>query len=206
MADEEELPPGGVVVADPPWQAWAPAEIAHRLAEVDVRWYVASGWALDLFRGEQTREHEDLEIAVPAGRFDLIKAALPGLELYVVGAGRRWPLDSPAFAVMHQTWVWEPAAGCYRLDVFREPHDGDTWICRRDARIRMPYAQVIERTPDDIPYLVPEVALLFKAKHGRPKDEADFAGVLPLLGPARRSWLAAHLALVHPGHPWLAQL
>ncbi|MGH3656155.1 MAG: nucleotidyltransferase domain-containing protein [Micromonosporaceae bacterium] len=31
---------------------------------MDVPWCVAAGWALDLFRGEQTRPHEDLEIAV----------------------------------------------------------------------------------------------------------------------------------------------
>jgi hypothetical protein len=33
------------------------------------------------------------------------------------------------------------------------------------------------------PYLVPEIVLLFKAKHDRPKDNADFAEVLPLLDP-----------------------
>ena len=56
----------------------------------------------------------------------------------------------------------------------REPADGDTWICRRDERIRMPYDQVIERTADGIPYGRPEIVLLFKAKAARPKDDADF--------------------------------
>ena len=31
----------------------------------------------------------------------------------------------------HQTWAYERAAQLWRFDVFREPHDGDTWICRR---------------------------------------------------------------------------
>jgi len=38
--------------------------------------------------------------------------------------------------VLHQTWVREPGTNVYRLDIFREPHSGDTWICRRDATIR----------------------------------------------------------------------
>ena len=107
---------------------------------------------------------------------------------------------------MHQTWVREPDTGVYRLDIFREPHDGDTWICRRDERIRLPYERIIETTPDGVPYLVPEIVLLFKAKHSRPKDDADFAGTLPLLSPERRAWLRGTLAGVHPGHRWLDAL
>jgi hypothetical protein len=202
-----EVPPGGAEVGQcPPWDAWHPREITERLAGVDVPWCVVAGWALDLFRGEMTREHEDLEIAVPAARFGVIRAALADFEVEVVGSGRRWPLDSAAFDVMMQTWVREPGHGVYRLDIFREPHDGDTWICRRDESIRLPYDRIIVTSPAGIPYLVPEIVLLFKAKHGRPKDQADFSGVLPLLNPARRAWLAAALARVHPGHPWISEL
>jgi hypothetical protein len=67
--DEDEVVPGGTPVGeDAPWDAWSPREAAARLAGVDVPWAVAGGWALDLFRGEVTREHSDLEIAVPAAR------------------------------------------------------------------------------------------------------------------------------------------
>jgi hypothetical protein len=130
---------------------------AGPLTGVEVAWCVVAGWALDLFRGEVTRQHEDLEIAVPAGRFPLLRAALAGFAFDVVGSGRRWPLDSAAFEVLHQTWVREPDTGVYRLDIFREPHDADTWICRRDQRIRLPYEQIIVTSPDGVPYLVPEI-------------------------------------------------
>ena len=204
---DEEAPPGGVAVGeDPAWDAWHPLEVTERLAGLDVPWCVAAGWALDLFRGETTRDHEDLEIAVPIGRFDAIKEKLAGFEFDVVGSGYRWPLDHPAFHVMQQTWVREPDTGIYRLDIFREPHDGDTWICRRDESIRFPYDEIIEMSRGGVPYLVPEIVLLFKAKHDRPKDNADFAGVLPLLSSARRAWLADSLARVHPGHRWLEAL
>ena len=106
----------------------------------------------------------------------------------------------------HQTWVREPATCLWRLDVFREPHDGDTWVCRRDERIRMPYARLIERTDEGIPYMRPEVVLLFKAKHERAKDDEDFEAVVPHLDPERRRWLEDALGLVHPGHRWLERL
>jgi hypothetical protein len=204
---DDEVPPGGTEVGeDPPWDAWHPREVTRRLAGAGARRCVAAGWALDLFRGEMTREHEDLEIAVPAGQFGPVRAAPADFDIEVVGSGRRWPLDSPAFDVMMQTWVRERDTGIYRLDIFREPHDGGTWICRRDRSIRLPYEQVIATTPDRIPYLAPRSLLLFKAGHHRPKDLADFTGVPPRLNPARRAWLAAALARVHPGHPWISEL
>ena len=98
----------------------------------------------------------------------------------------------------------DPATLRWRLDIFREPSDGEISICRRDERIRLPYVDVIEWTEEGIPYGRPEIILLFKAKHAdRPKDEADFTAVLPKLDSARRSWLVDALRLLHPGHPWL---
>jgi hypothetical protein len=88
----------------------------------------------------------------------------------------------------------------------REPWEGETWVFRRDPRIRLPRDRVIAHTSDGIPYARPEIALLYKAKSTRPKDDADFASVLPLLGDEQRAWLAASIALVHPEHHWLQSL
>jgi hypothetical protein len=57
-----------------------------------------------------------------------------------------------------------------------------------------------------VPYLVPEVQLLFKAKARRPQDDADFENVRAALEPAQRTWLAGALRIVHPGHPWTRHL
>ena len=194
------------------WEAWRPEDVARRLASVGAPWYVAAGWAIDLFLGGQRREHEDLEIAVPQERFDEVAGALSDQEIFVISAaghGLASPLESvgpDGLAATHQTWVRERATALWRLDVFREPSDGDTWICRRDEQIRLPYDEVIEHTADGIPYGQPEIVLLFKAKHVRPKDDGDLAAVLPHLAPERRRWLADALELVHPGHRWIAEL
>jgi hypothetical protein len=201
------IPPGGTEVLDPPWDPWRPGDIARLLAGVTVPWYVAGGWAIDLFLGRQTREHGDLEIAVPASAFATIRDALADYEFDVVGSGRRWPLDSPAFGVMHQTWVRERDTGVYRADVFREPERDAAWVCRRDESISLPYEHLIRRTRDGIPYLVPEVALLFKAKWAaEPKNQADFAATAGLLGGDAAGWLRWALERVHPGHAWTEAL
>jgi RimJ/RimL family protein N-acetyltransferase len=189
------------------WDAWRPEQVASLLERVEVPWYVAAGWAIDLFLGGRYRDHEDLEIAVPNARFDEIVAALAGLEVFIITG----PHEATPFAEArdhleetHQSWVREPATGLWRFDVFREPSDGDTWLCRRDESIRLSYDEVIQWTEDGIPYGRPEIILLFKARHAhRDRDQADFEAVVPRLEPERRRWLADALERIHPGHSWL---
>ncbi|MFF3431505.1 nucleotidyltransferase domain-containing protein [Streptomyces sp. NPDC002602] len=206
-----ELPPGGVEITEAEagarWaRAWSPAEVTARLAGVSVPWYVAGGWAVDLFTGEQTREHGDLEIAVPAARFPEIRSRFPEFAFDVVASGRVWELTPEVSELTHQTWLRDPSTGDYLVDVFREPHEGSTWICRRDPSIQLPYTRVIRHSPDGIPYLAPELVLLFKAKAARPKDRQDFDTALPLLDDPARRTLATLLGHAHPGHDWLADL
>lgn len=203
-----ELSPAEIEALDVRWSlSWSPGEVADRLAGISAPWYVAAGWALDLYRGKQTRRHGDIEIAVPAARFSEVRARFPGYVFDAAGSGQIWKNAPPeALASTHQTWLRDPATGCYLLDVFREPHDGDIWICRRDETIRLPYSQIIQHTEDGVPYLAPELVLLFKAKHLGPKDQADFDQTLPRMTSRQRDTLLGLLARVHPGHPWTAAL
>jgi hypothetical protein len=188
------------------WDPWHPAEVARRLAGVEVAWAVVAGWSLDLFRGEQTRDHDDIEIGVPADGFGAVHEALADLDVFAIVDSKAVEATDAALAVSHQTWVREPATGRWRLDVIREPWEGDTWICRRDPRIRRTREELIAHTADGIPYQRPEVALLFKAKHTREKDQRDFDAIVPLLDDAARAWLSEALELAHPGHEWLRAL
>jgi hypothetical protein len=200
------------VTAPGPWRAWTPEEAAARLAGVDVPWAVAGGWAIDLHLGRTTRDHDDLEISVPAGRADPLLAAFPAprWSWHVPASGLPHPVDGPdgvdRLGREHQTWLWPVDDGAYVLDVFREPHDRDTWICRRDPTLRRPLAEVIATSNSGVPYVRPEIVLLFKAKYCRPKDAADLAVCRPALDRPARAWLRAALQQVHPGHPWLVAL
>jgi hypothetical protein len=192
------------------WDAWRPEQVAELFADVGVPWFVAAGWAIDLFLGGERRDHSDLEVAVPNTRFDELADVLAPFEVCVItGQAEATPLGEARDRLMdtHQTWIRDPASGKWRFDIFREPSDGDTWICRRDPAIRLSYEDVIEWTADGIPYGRPEIVLLFKAKHAHEdKNRDDFAAALPRLDGTRRGWLHGALERIHPAHPWLAEL
>ena len=189
--------------------AWTPEQAAAALDGVTAPWAVAGGWALDLWLGEQTREHEDLEITVPADRFPEIQARLEGLGLKLFGnhngqMSALAPGEPPGRGF--QTWAMDPAVDGWVIDVFREPGDAQTWIYRRTGELSAPRAWASGRSAAGIPFVAPQIVLLFKAKATRDKDEADFALVAPKLSPEARDWLAASLRTIQPGHPWINRL
>jgi hypothetical protein len=57
-----------------------------------------------------------------------------------------------------------------------------------------------------IPLLAPEIQLLYKSGTPRPKDEEDYAGILPVLEPGRVARLLELLTAYRPEHPWLEML
>lgn len=51
----------------------------------DTDWYIVGGWALDLWYGEPTRAHEDLEFSVPACQAQRYRGVLSDLEFFCEG-------------------------------------------------------------------------------------------------------------------------
>ena len=190
------------------WHPWSPRELADRLAGVTAAWCIAGSWALDLWLGRQTRAHEDIELATPRSQFAAIRAAFDAYELFTAGDGELVYLprgqDPPPHR--HQTWVFDPTARAWRTDVFLEPGDDTTWIYRRVEALALPRTETIGHTDDRVPYLRPELVLLFKAKAMRPKDERDFATALPALDRVARERLREWLTRFHPTSSWLSQL
>lgn len=189
------------------WQAWHPAELAAKLAGVGVPWAIVGGWAIDLYLGRTTRSHGDIELSIPRAGFDRVRDHLSDFSMHVVGDGEVRVLPSGALPPpeRHQNWVLDPVAGRWRADVMLDPGDDEHWVFRRDPRIRARRADVTG-VRDGIPFLTPEVVLLFKAKAQRPKDERDFAAVRPSLVRRARRWLIAALHQTHPDHAWIAML
>lgn len=68
--------------------------------------------------------------------------------------------------------------------------------------IQRRYSTLILRSAEGIPYLAPEIVLLFKARHFQSKDHDDLATAALLLTAPQRTWLTTVLRQVHPGYPW----
>jgi hypothetical protein len=75
------------------------------------------------------------------------------------------------------------------------------WLFRRDHRIRRPLAAAF-LSDAKLPYLAPEIVLLYKSKAPEARDDADLVSALPHLSPERRAWLRQALEHSRPGHPW----
>ena len=116
---------------------------------------------------------------------------------------RSWPLDEALDADIHDVWCRTTPTQPWALQLMLADTKDDSWLFRRMPTIRRSIDTIGCGAGSGIPYLAPEIQLLYKAKRPRPKDEADFAQVLPALDQERRQWLSTALAVAHPGHPWL---
>ena len=77
------------------------------------------------------------------------------------------------------------------------------WIFRRNPEIRMPISRMGFHPLWGLPYLAPEIVLLFKAKHLEARDRADFDHAIHTLSADARRWLRDAIKKTHPGHEWL---
>lgn len=177
----------------------------ERFGAAPFPWWVAGGWAAEA-GGAAPRPHEDTDLAVLRRDLDALRGWLADHHLWEAHDGSLRPLRpaSDLSPGREQLWVRRNAASPWVVDVLLTPADGDTWIFKRDERIRLPLGRVGWVAPDRVRYLSPEVVLLFKAKGRRPKDDMDFRSLLPRLADDARRWLHDALAVAHPGHPWLA--
>lgn len=196
------------VPPDDAWSPWHPAELARRLDGVERPWCIVGGWALDLWHGKQTREHEDIEFTVLRDDVPLFRAALHGMEFFTAHDGVVAPLAAEAEPAedRYQIWCLAPAERRWRADMMIEPGTTDSWVYKRDRAITRPRAEMVDVTGQGIPYLKPAAVLLFKARHRRDKDETDFRAALPGMAKEERLLLKQWLGRLHPGHDWLAAL
>lgn len=191
------------------WDPMTPREAADLLDASRAPWWIAGGYAIDAFLDRPDRRpHDDLDVGLLARDQQAIRSCLAGWDLHCAdppGNLRPWRPGEHLEEPIHDVWARERADRPWRLQLVLNPGDEDTWIYRRDVRIRLPLSELVWRS-EGIPYLVPEVQLLFKSKRVRPKDAQDFDDALPQFDPARRMWLREALSLTAPGHPWLPRL
>jgi len=192
-----------------PWDHLHPVAVAGLLDGCPISWWIAGGYAIDAFVGRtDRREHDDIDVGILARDQGILQSHLAGWDLRCAdppGALRPWRTGEILEEPIHDVWARERANQPWRLDVLLNSGGADVWIYRRDARIRRDLSELVWWS-DGIPYLAPEVQLLFKSKAVRPKDEHDFRDCLPLLGERQRAWLRQTLELVDAAHPWGALL
>jgi hypothetical protein len=193
---------------DDPWRPLAPSDVEKIFAPLGIDWWVAGGFAVDLFLGRETRHHGDIDVATLRRDVEALRQLLDAYEFFIAHDGRLIPWHGDDLEpAHHQFWARPPDDTAWSFEVLLEGTDGPKWIYRRDPRITLPLTRFGEATPDGIPYTKPEVALLYKSNSiDVPRNAADFTAAAPHLSPNARRWLHDAIAVTNPHHPWLAQL
>lgn len=194
------------------WEPLTPHEVQATFAPLGVDWWIAGGIAIDLFVGRKTHDHGDIDVATL--RRDVLRLAplLRAWDVCIAHDGALMPWDGAELTPeQHQFWVRRRGAEAWAFEILLEYTDGDELVYRRDARARAALTMVGMRTQDGIPYLAPEICLLYKSATGAggtmvARNEADFGVTLPLLDDRARAWLRDTLAVLDAEHRWLQRL
>jgi hypothetical protein len=192
-----------------PWKVSTPADAQRVLAGYDGEWWIAGGWAIEAFTGVR-REHDDADVSLWRRDIEKLRLHLKGsYDLWSNAGGRLRPLtderpDQPDDA--EQIWLRKHALSPWEFDLVINPDRDGRWVFRRDPAHDYALEDITWTAPDGIRYLNPELALAYKAKQKRPKDEQDLTAALPLLTDAKRTWLADMIDHLHPDHPWPARI
>lgn len=101
---------------------------------------------------------------------------------------------------IHETYAEKDGE---KLEILLNELDGDHWVYRRDARIRRKLQQAILFSSQGIPFLSPEITLLYKSKSPRLKDTNDFYNTFNLMNPEQKIWFCESLRILYKEHPWL---
>jgi hypothetical protein len=109
---------------------------------------------------------------------------------------------------VNSVWGKKNEQAPWLMEIIFMDSEDDEWFYRREPKIRKPINQIGNITKDNIPYLIPEIQILLKAKrYSISRNEQDFQNVLPLLSEQQKQWLIKSLSIEFPnGHKWIESI
>jgi hypothetical protein len=191
-------------------------DVAEVLGPLRAPFYFAGGWAIDLHLGRVTREHHDVDVLVmrrdhlglhKALKEFSLKKIIPHPEgLLNRGTLVEWKPGERLELPIHQINAYRADEAEPAFQVMLAESSDSEWIFRRNPKVRMPISRMGFYPLWGLPYLAPEIVLLFKAKHLEARDRIDFDNASPILSVDARRWLHDAIEQTHPGHEWLNRL
>ena len=201
------------------------------LQNAHIPWAICGGFALDLFLGKEIRPHSDIDICVfePDRRKILQYMLQNKWNVYEFrGQGKLRPLDvytesDPGRNLMclrgdcelvkfypceeepllyHQFFHTGIKTFNYLEFLFNTTSD-DYLVVNNKAGIKRELSKAILYR-DEIPYLAPEIALLYKSSRpGNEEYQYDFEQTFPQMNDEQKSWFVQNLDVLYPnGHKW----
>lgn len=185
-----------------------PLQLAKVMRSFEPSWFIAGGWAIDLFLGKVTRPHQDIEIAVFRKDQTALHDYFDGCLLQKIVDGKQvvWHRDEWLMLPFHEIHCYKESASIPQIEVLLNESNETQWLYRRNLKIRRSLAKIGLEAGTGIKFLCPEVVLLYKSKNTRDKDEQDFQAVVKHLSVERKEWLKNAVGVCEPKHHWLLDL
>ena len=199
---------------------------------IGAEYVVCGGHAIDLFIGQKTRPHKDLDISMFWNDRDQVINYLLRLEWMVfepIGTEHLHRISNEVSQQRLRSNIWciLPSNQHYQI----VEHDDDMYSVTHDdnEQTELDYIEIlfnrqengyflysrnrdVKRAMDmailhnhGIPYLAPEIVLLYKSTSPDAfGNQGDFSITIPLLSQNRKNWLLEALKTMYPnGHIWL---
>jgi Aminoglycoside-2''-adenylyltransferase len=192
------------------WNSISPHEAADLFRHSGKPFWIAGGWAIDLFVGRTTRAHADLDIAIRRGDQLATRKSLSDFGFAAAdppGAGvlREVSQDEYLQKPIHNLWVNNKTDWVF--EILLNDFKNGMWIYRRNAEITGPAEDFGWKHHDGFLVIAPEIQLLYKAATPRAKDTLDFETALPYLSVLAKDRLRKWIQLSSgPNHPWLKSI
>lgn len=188
--------------------------ITQEMRGFDRPWYIAGGWAIDLYLGRTTRPHSDVDIAILRRDQHALRAYLTEWDFEKViprpngGLLEIWHEDEWLELPIHEIHAQRLGHFPSHLEFLLNESSDHEWLFRKNPQVVYPLSLIGLRSEEGIPFLSPEVVLLYKAasKRPMPTNQDDFDNVLQVLGPGQREWLRQAIAACNSEHAWLERL
>ncbi len=192
------------------WQPLSPAELATTLKNLKTQWSIAGGWAIDLFIGEQTRKHDDIDIIVKREDQFEIQKVLKNWEMWVAdppGTLKPWKKSEFICKGLQDIWCRRSKNDPWQIQIMLYDVENGDWLFKRDESIRKKLQDVLITSKNGQLILAPEVQLLYKSKSLRDKDKLDFDNTLSAMDVGQKKWLKEALIQIYGNnHEWLVKL
>lgn len=201
------------------------------LSGLQIPWAVCGGFALDLFLGKEVRRHSDIDICVFEIDRDCVSGYMlnNGWNIYEFrGQGKVRALDSKSssefgrnlmcikddcdivkffpcedtdmlYHEFHHTGITK----LNYLEFLFNTMDDDNFIFNRELDIKREISKSI-LFYNGIPYLSPELVLLFKSSKPDNKEyQFDFDETFPNMNDEQKLWFIQSMNVLYPnGHMW----
>jgi len=108
------------------WEPTHPRAAPVLLAGLTCPWWIAGGWALDLFMGRESRPHQDLDVGILRRDLPRVIEALPEWEFFAARDGTLRRLEDRApEPKVNSLWCRPQGASRWVLEMLLDDCDGD---------------------------------------------------------------------------------